>query len=336
VEVKTLLDSLIAGAMGQAVPEKMVGDLKGSGNHISIAPTGEGQRDRLFYLFYEYPAGGTAATSRGDGSHATRTYTEGDFNSIGSAEVIESEMQLRVERTVMRTDSHGHGRFRGGCGITRDIRVLEPTAILSVLSDRNMIPPYGVAGAPAGQGNRFVVIRNGEQVESSPIPGKIAAFPLLRGDIVRMQTAGGGGWGDPLLRDAVSVAGDVAQGFTSREVARDCYGVVLDDASAVDEWATAQRRREISESRVMLRIAGADEDVYDGTRRVFALSADAAKRLGVCGGELCELANPGGPSLRGWVRLDAAIAADALWLGPFARAVLRCEEGSHFELRKIG
>lgn len=97
VEVKTLLDALIAGAMGQAVPGKMVGDLKGTGNHIYIAGMARG-RASGFYLFYEYPAGGTGATRRGDGSHATRTYTEGDFNSIGSAEIIESEMPLRVEQ----------------------------------------------------------------------------------------------------------------------------------------------------------------------------------------------------------------------------------------------
>lgn len=334
VEVKTLLDSLIAGALGQAVTQKMVGDLKGSGNHISIAAPAEGGRP--FYLFYEYPAGGTAATSQDDGSHATRTYTEGDFNSIGSAEVIESEMQLRVEQTVVRADSHGHGRFRGGCGITRDIRVLEPNAILSVLSDRNIIPPYGVAGACAGAGNKFVVIRQGEQVQASPIPGKVAAFPLLYGDIVRMQTAGGGGWGDPSQREPASVAADVAQGFTSLEVARERYGVVLDGKGAIDERATARRRREKSESRVMLQIECADADHYDGQRRVFELSGDVARRLGVSGGELCELANPGGPSLRGWARVDTASTGDALSLGPFARAVLRCNEGQRFELLKIG
>ncbi len=334
VEVKTLLDSLIAGALGQAVTQKMVGDLKGSGNHISIAAPGVAGRP--FYLFYEYPAGGTAATSQGDGSHATRTYTEGDFNSIGSAEVIESEMQLRVKQTVVRADSHGHGRYRGGCGITRDILVLESNAILSVLSDRNVIPPYGVAGASAGEGNKFVVIRQGEQVEASPIPGKVAAFPLMYGDIVRMQTAGGGGWGDPLMREPSSVAADVAQGYTSQEVARQRYGVVLDAEGLINERATTQCRLETSTSRVILRIESAEADHYDRQRRVFVLSGDTAKRLGITGGELCELTNPGGPSLRGWARIDKVSISETLSLGPFARAVLRCNKGQSFELLKIG
>src|SRR4029078_9207278 len=63
VEVKALLDALISGALSQAIPAKMVGDLKGSGNHIYISGQPVAARTRGFYLFYEYPAGGTAATT---------------------------------------------------------------------------------------------------------------------------------------------------------------------------------------------------------------------------------------------------------------------------------
>ncbi len=336
VEVKTLLDSLIAGALGQAVPSKMVGDLKGTGNHISIAGDAATRSGRRFYLFYEYPAGGTAATQQGDGSHATRTYTEGDFNSIGSAEVIESEMPLIVEQLAIRQDSHGNGRFRGGCGMRRDIRVLEAGAVLSVLSDRNTIPPYGVAGAGAGLGNRFVVLRDGDVVPASPIPGKIAAFPLQPGDMVRMETAGGGGWGEPTERDPAVVAADVAVGFTSKDFARERFGVVMTDSGGVDERATLRRRQELQETRVMLPIVVADEDLYQGARRIFEISPAAAKLLRVRDGALCEIINPYGPSLRGWARVVAHALDGVLHLGPFGRAVLRCEAGSRFELRCIG
>ncbi|HVZ46811.1 MAG TPA: hydantoinase B/oxoprolinase family protein [Ramlibacter sp.] len=335
VEVKTLLDSLIAGALGQAVRQKMVGDLKGTGNHVSIAGDASASGGRSFYLFYEYPAGGTAATRQGDGSHCTRTYTEGDFNSIGSAEVIESEMPLVVEQIAIRCDSHGHGRFRGGCGMRRDIRVLEPGALLSVLSDRNTIPPYGVAGASAGQGNRFVVLREGELVATSPIPGKIAAFALQPDDILRMETAGGGGWGDPAERELAAVASDVALGFTSIDMARERYGVVLSDSGAVDERESAKRRQEIGQARVMVAVTAGGEDVYDGPRRVFEVPPSVARRLDAGDGTLCEIANPGGPSLRGWLRVAPHAAEGALSLGPFAREVLRCEPASRFELRRI-
>ncbi|VTU16779.1 hydantoinase B/oxoprolinase family protein [Variovorax sp. PBL-E5] len=335
VEVKTLLDSLIAGALGQAVPAKMVGDLKGSGNHTSIAGGGGRQGARPFYLFYEYPAGGTAATGRGDGSHVTRTYTEGDFNSIGSAEVIESEMPLQVEQIAIRADSHGHGRFRGGCGMRREVRVLDAKAVLSVLSDRNTIPPYGVAGASAGQGNRYTVLREGKAIETSPIPGKIAAFELHQDDILRIETAGGGGWGDPALREPARVAADVAVGVTSAEMARARYGVALTDIGEVDERATDRLRRAMMDARVRLQVQSTESDQYDGARRIFSLSTASAQRLGATDGVLCEIANPDGPSLRGWVRIDAQRSNDALPLGPFACAILRCQQGSRFELRRI-
>lgn len=335
VEVKTLLDSLIAGALGQALPHKMVGDLKGTGNHISIAGGASSSGGRPFYLFYEYPAGGTAATRQGDGSHATRTYTEGDFNSIGAAEVIESEMPLLVEQIAIRRDSHGHGRYRGGCGMRRDIRILEPGAVLSVLSDRNTIPPYGVGGASAGEGNRFVVLRGDEVVPTSPIPGKIAAFALQPQDIVRMETAGGGGWGEPAQRELAALQADVALDFTSREVAHNVFGAVLTDSGALDEPASLERRRALDEARVMLSITAADEDSYQGARRIFEIAPAVARRLGLADGGLCEIANPGGPSLRGWARIAVSTNA-AMPLGPFGRAILRCASGGRYELRRIG
>ena len=102
VEVKTLLDAMIAGALGQAVPDKMVGDLKGTGNHIYHLRWSFESADLRILSVLRISGRGTGATRRGDGSHATRTYTEGDFNSISSAEVIESEMPLRIEQTSVR------------------------------------------------------------------------------------------------------------------------------------------------------------------------------------------------------------------------------------------
>jgi len=334
VEVKTLLDAIIAGAMSQAVPEKMVGDLKGTGNHVIVSGRPSAASGNKFYLFYEYPAGGTGATRRGDGSHATRTYTEGDFNSIGSAEVIESEMPLRIEQMSIRDGSHGHGMFRGGCGMTRDVRILEGQASLSVLSDKNIIPPYGVGGAFSGQGNRFLVLRQGKAVEASPIPGKISSFPLLPDDIVRIQTAGGGGFGDPLSRDPSLVVEDVRLGYTSEKDAKDIYGVVLSTDKA-DHDNTHAWRRELKGKEIVLKIRTTDKDIYQGARRLFFISEVTAHALGVCEGDLCELVNWRGPNLRGWVRIEKDAISDEMALGPFGCAILRCESGDLFQLRPI-
>ena len=96
---------------------------------------------------------GTGATATTDGNHAVRAFPEGDFNAVQSAEVVESQCPLRVERHGLREGSCGDGEFRGGLGLRRDIRVLVDGASLSVLADKNVIPPFGVAGGTSGAGN---------------------------------------------------------------------------------------------------------------------------------------------------------------------------------------
>jgi N-methylhydantoinase B len=103
-----------------------------------------------------------------------------------------------MERYAIREGSFGDGEFRGGCGILREYRVLCDGASLSVLSDKNIIPPFGVAGGRGGAGNRFTVIRNGAVIEPSAIPGKVGGFALAQDDIVCVATSGGGGFGDRL------------------------------------------------------------------------------------------------------------------------------------------
>lgn len=336
VEVKALLDSLIAGAMSQAVPDRMVGDLKGGGNHIILAGNSECAGSRKFHLFYEYPAAGTGATVKGDGGDVTRTYAEGDFNTFGSAEVIEAEMPLIVECVGVRCDSNGHGMHRGGCGVLREIRVVEDGWTLSVLTDRSIIPPYGVAGAFAGQGNSFRVFRESREMQTSPISAKIAGFKLQAGDVVRMETAGGGGYGNPLLRDPDAVAKDVIRGYVERATATQFYGVVLDQRGGVDQSATDTQRRRRADAAVKVEIQAVATDEYAGARRIFAVSADVARRLGADDEALCELLNPHGPSLRGWLRIVRGEAkTDRLSLGPFAIAILRCTGGERYELRRI-
>ena len=206
-EVKYMLDSTVAAAFGQIIPELMTGDARCSANHTYVSgpyPEIDG-----IYLLYEYPSGGTGAIQGRDGHNGIRVYTEGDFNSIQSSEVVESQNPLRVERCELREGSCGDGEWRGGFGIRRDIRVFNDHSTLSVMSDKNVIPPYSVKGATNPAANRFVVVRNGEIVEPSPIPGKVTGFPLGPGDIVRMEAAGGGGYGDPLERDSEFVHRDV-------------------------------------------------------------------------------------------------------------------------------
>jgi N-methylhydantoinase B len=329
-EVKHLLDAVVAGAMGRALPEMTIGDHKGCANHTYISgpkPNGDG-----IYLLYEWPAGGTGGTAGLDGNHAMRFYTEGDFSSVHAAEVIESSYPLRVERRGLREGSCGDGAFRGGLGMRNEIRVLGEAAQLSVISDKNVIPPYGVNGGENGAGNRFTVVRDGEIVEPSPVPGKVSGFPLRRGDIVREESSGGGGWGDPLDREPARVARDVELGYIGAEQARRRYGVDVrpDGALGLD---TERLRAELRAARVSVTVEAANEELFDGPRRQFLVPAAVAQRLGIREGEVVELLSETGPPLRGWAKLESRAVNGAVRLGPSGLQVLGVPPGRQVRLR---
>ncbi len=331
VECRALMCGLMVSALGRALPGKLVGDLKGGANHVYVSgprPDGDG-----IFLLYEYPAGGTGATARGDGNHMVRAFPEGDFNTVQSVEVVESQCPLRVERYALREGSCGDGEFRGGLGMTRDIRVLVDGASLSVLADKNVIPPFGVAGGGSGAGNRFTVIRAGETIEPSPVPGKVGGFRLLAGDVVRVQTSGGGGHGDALVRDAQRVARDVRLGYLSAAQAKARYGVCVDANGDVDADATAATREALRAARVEVTVDVANVP-DDGARRRIAVPAAVAARLGAANGALLELCTAAsGASLRAWAEVGGA--GDAVRLAPEALAVLGAARGERVTVRAV-
>ena len=331
-ECRAILAALMVSALGQALPEGLVGDLKGGANHVYVSGPRPGGG---LFLLYEYPAAGTGATRATDGGHGLRTYLEGDFNAVQSAEVIEAQCPVRVERYGIRDGSCGDGAFRGGCGIVREFRILGDGASLSVLADKNVIPPYGVAGGRGGSANRFIVVRDGARVEPSPIPGKVGGFPLERGDIVRIETSGGGGFGDALDRDPARVATDVAHAFLDAAQALRRYGVVLDAGGAVDGGATTRERDRLRAGRTHVALRAAPEDAFDGTRRRVGLPASVARAIGATDGALVELAAATtAASLRAWVRIEPGDAPEVA-LGPLGLAVLGAAPGARVEVRTV-
>ena len=330
-EVKFLIDSVVAAAMGQVVPEMTVGDLKGGANHIHIAGPRE---DGGTYIHYEWPAGGTGASVGVDGSNAVRSYNEGDFNSIQSVETVESQYPLRVERCEIRTGACGDGANRGGFGLRRELRVLDETAMLSVLSEKNVIPPYGVAGGSNGAANRFVVERDGKVIQPSDVPGKVSGFALSTGDIVREETAGGGGFGDPLTRDPALVADDVELEYLTVDQAEARYGVVFAAGGAVDAAATAAKREALAGARETLTLEIANEDDIDGPRRRIAVPSTLANNLGISDGDLVELRGKAVAPLRGWARVTKATDS-LLSIGPAGMRLLNADPGDGIEIRAV-
>ena len=331
-EVRRALESLVVGTLGKAIPDRLVGDLKGASNITAIGGPHPG-RDRDF-LHVEFPAGGTGAIIGADGNSAMRNFAEGDISSIQPVESIESTCPLRVETTTLRQDSGGAGQRRGGLGLRREVRLLGPQARLSVLSDKNVIPPYGVRGGCSSAPNRFTVRRDGREIAPSALPGKVTAFGLRAGDVVIEETAGGGGYGNPLERDAAAVARDVAYGYVSPAAAAERYGVVMRDAE-VDEAATTAMRSRLAALAVRVRLHGVIDPEFDGARRMVAVNPGTAKALGAAEGAMVELPTPDGPSLRAWVRIDEALSAGAFSIGASALAILGLDAGGETELRPL-
>lgn len=271
-EVRFACDAALMGALGKIIPERITGDVRGTSNHTYI-----GGRD---FIFYEYPSGGTGAWQTHDGNPTVRAFNEGENVSIQSTEIVEAIYPLRIMRNEIRPDSGGAGRYRGGCGLVRDVRILTNEARLSVLSDRNIVPPGGVCGGASGAPNRYTVLRDGSEVKVSDFPGKIANFALKEGDVVRIESSGGGGWGRPSDRASDALDLDVENGYV-----------------------THHKAAAYKAAPVTATIKGS-ADLADHTCRI---SKSLADKLSLAAGDLIELTVAKGPSIRLWVKeADAA------------------------------
>jgi N-methylhydantoinase B len=236
----------------------------------------------------------------------------------------------------MRMDSEGAGQWRGGIGKTRRIRNLGEGALLSILGENAIIPPYGVSGGyPAA---RFVwtILRGKEKLEPSDIPGKARGVPMEYADILEMQSVGGGGYGDPLLRDPELVRQDVLGEYITLERAEKVYGVVLMDGG-VDLDKTREFRERLREKRTFIKVIDSAEDDYDKINcRLCRLPMETADRLGVSTGDLVEYVAREGAPLRAWVKVDSGLRGTEGPLGPRGRAILKVRVGEKVEVRALG
>jgi N-methylhydantoinase B len=334
-EVRKRVISAMLGALARIIPERVSGDLCGTSFPNAIG--GHAARRGRGYVYYEAPAGGNGGFLEADGSSAFVNVDFGNIRSIHTAESLENEMPLLVERSTLRQDSGGEGRTRGGLGLSREIRLLDGEARYSVLADRAVVPPFGVAGGHAAAPVSVSVVRDGEE-RPFPTPGKVTNHALVAGDLVVMRSAGGGGYGDPLARDPERVRADVRSGYVSRARARDRYGVVLREDGAVDAPATAAQRARLGAARLRLPVVADERDAYAGIKgrhRLFRLAPARAAALGLAAGDLVELLGRHPAPLRGWIALDPAAPADALALDAFGRAVLGVTAAETVEVRRL-
>ena len=335
-EVRKRAVSVMLGALSQVIPDLVSGDLSGTSFPNNMGGR-DAQRNRP-YVYIEIPAGGNGGFLEDDGSSTFVNVDFGNIRSIYNVEALELAMPVRVVGCDLRTDSGGEGRTRGGLGMRREIRPLDGgDAVYSVLSDRAVIPPFGVLGGGSGAAVRVTIGSNGEE-HDLPNPGKCSGRRIRDGETIVMRSAGGGGYGEPLERDPQRVRADVAAGYVSAERARDGYGVMLTARGEVDMEATERHRRELRAARPSLEVREDETPAYAGHRgkhRILRLSPAAAQLCAADEGDLVELLGRRPAPLRAWVRIDRQTQSDAIGLDAFARKVLGVAGGDRVMVRRL-
>jgi N-methylhydantoinase B len=170
---------------------------------------GARQPDGRWAVFYEVHGGGEGATAGKDGMSGVRVHMSNVMNT--PVEVIEGEYPVMVEEQALRPDSGGEGAHRGGLGFRRAYRVAGSAEVtLTSMLERRIVPPYGLAGGGAGAPYR-ITLNPGTPAERE-IKGK-ETVRLADGDLVVIETCGGGGHGAPSERPAALVARDRREGY---------------------------------------------------------------------------------------------------------------------------
>lgn len=241
---------VLAGVLAKAVDGRMPADQE------TIRYTGVYGKDRdgNDYLMREVLGGGAGGRYYADGEDTIHVVP--DSRNLPT-EFTESRFPLLVERLGLAVDSGGAGRYRGGLGYEKHIRMLLDGHFMSI-ADRSILSCWGVKGGKAGKSFQVTIDPGGPNEREVDA---LADAELVRaGEIIRIRTTGGGGWGDPLDRPIEEVEKDLRWGKVSVAGARSDYGVVISDSqdgAVADRSATELLRAELRAART------GDEPFFD-------------------------------------------------------------------------
>jgi N-methylhydantoinase B len=183
VEVSQRVADVCLAALAQALPGRVGAAGQGTMNNVIV-----GGRD---FVYYETVAGGQGARPGRDGMSGVHTAMTNTLNT--PIEALERAFPLRVRRLRLREGSGGAGRWRGGDGIERDVEVLEDVT-LSLITERRASAPWGLDGGGPGATGENWLLPGGDEAAAAPLPDKVT-MPLRAGDVLRLRTPGGGGYG---------------------------------------------------------------------------------------------------------------------------------------------
>jgi N-methylhydantoinase B len=188
VETSQRIVDVLLRALAQALPDRVPAASAGTMSNLTIG--GVDSRTGEPFAYYETAAGGMGARPGMDGLSGVHTHMTNSLNT--PIEALEYAYPLRARRYAYRRGSGGDGEFRGGDGLIREIELLADAEV-TLLADRRKFSPYGLSGGKDGAPGRATVLKaaSGEAIE---LPGKCSRR-LAKGDILRIETPGGGGWG---------------------------------------------------------------------------------------------------------------------------------------------
>lgn len=231
---------LVAKALAPVVPERVA-----AGHFLSIIGTilgGIEDTTKEPFVLCEPQAGGWGAGYNKDGENGLVAINDGETFII-PAEVAEFKYPIIVEQYAFNVQT-GAGKFRGGCGLIRDYRLLNSSAELTTIASNHKFPPWGFGGGKDGSPN-VVEVHPGDG--SKPVAGAtFSNYPMRKGDLVRFISGCGGGYGDPLERPVEKVWQDVKDNYITVETAAREYGVIIEPATLlVDKEKTEKLRAEM-------------------------------------------------------------------------------------------
>ncbi|MGD8752134.1 MAG: hydantoinase B/oxoprolinase family protein, partial [Anaerolineales bacterium] len=191
VETSQRIVDVLLGALAQALPDRVPAASQGTMNNVTIGGLDQRSKPPKPYAYYETIGGGMGAAPYQDGPSAVHSHMTNTLNT--PVEALEYAYPLQVLRYEVRRGSGGDGKYRGGDGIRRDIRV-HGEARVSLLSERRQRRPYGLNGGQPGSPGQNALIREGVE---QPLPSK-GIIDLQTSDILSIRTPGGGGNGEKI------------------------------------------------------------------------------------------------------------------------------------------
>ena len=202
---------VIFSATALADPNLAVAHAYGTINALSIAGhRSDEKRNGQRWVMFSFFGGGHGGHSHGDGlSHGNAPISTA---TIPPLEILEAAYPVRFTQWSLRADSGGKGQYRGGLGAIYEIEVLEDGADVFIFGERGKASPKGIAGGEQAKANVFSYLNNGQWYKP-PMASKMMGIHIQRGERVRLETPGGGGWGKAEDRDAKAIAYDMAMGY---------------------------------------------------------------------------------------------------------------------------